>query len=556
MINCCTQHTTLLREADAVVKQVEQALETIPFLHLSPVRVNNVNFGTSIMNLNASMLFSTKEVLIQNLIPAFPSNAQLANVNSSICVTGRTFVLDDEKASPSNKETAIETVDVGSANVIDRDLSKDKDTALEDIDVDIANVAAVDELKEKETSLDNIIANSANVVIRDESKNMDLEATDYDWYFNDYILSGKTLDPYAAKASSDSASVGVEKHFPDNVTDGDKKQSAPQSYDFADVNVANAESVEEVDATQKSTTKRVKGRPKKTIATKEPKKKKTPKKRAPKPTTQRGTQKKQAAKSTVKSGTVISSTNNDNSVATQQEATELLNEVAPQQESVDEVSGVIGTLSNEGETSLIEPSKEKNQRRNVSACVPRKNKILQCPAALRTQENWKVIHDWISNECSFEEQDTVINDFFANRCRSFIVGVRNKLGLKLQLHSLEATKVNIFCILMTHAFEAIMEYTNEAMVSKRLVPTTPGEFRCFLGTLLLSSAFNLSPPTAWNLMHSLTNGNVMPRERYVQILNNLQGYELSKQIITDPSTTWCDQRNTLDNLHPLEEKNL
>jgi len=109
---------------------------------------------------------------------------------------------------------------------------------------------------------------------------------------------------------------------------------------------------------------------------------------------------------------------------------------------------------------------------------------------------------------------------------------------------------------MTSATESIMEYTNEAMVSKRLQPTSPNEFRNFLGTMFLSSAFNLSPITAWSMMYSLTDGKVMQRERYVQILTNLQGYELSKRIITTPSATWCDQRNTLDNIHPLEKKSL
>jgi hypothetical protein len=99
---------------------------------------------------------------------------------------------------------------------------------------------------------------------------------------------------------------------------------------------------------------------------------------------------------------------------------------------------------------------------------------------------------------------------------------------------------------MTSAMEAIMEYTNKAMVSKRLIPTSPGEFRNFLGTMFLSSSFNLSPITAWTMMHSLTNGKVMLREGYKQILNNLQGYELSKRIINDPPSTWCNQSLTLD----------
>jgi hypothetical protein len=72
-------HTALLREADAVVTQAEQSLETIPFLRLSPVRVTNVNFGTIVTNPNATMLFCAKEVIVQNLLPSFPSTSILAN---------------------------------------------------------------------------------------------------------------------------------------------------------------------------------------------------------------------------------------------------------------------------------------------------------------------------------------------------------------------------------------------------------------------------------------------------------------------------------------------
>ncbi len=113
---------------------------------------------------------------------------------------------------------------------------------------------------------------------------------------------------------------------------------------------------------------------------------------------------------------------------------------------------------------------------------------------------------------------------FCQQINSLYSGVRNKLGLKLQLHSLEVAEVNLFCLLMMHVLEAIIEYRNEAMVSKRLLPTYPGESWCFLWTLFLSLAFNLSLRTAWMLMHSLAIREVMPRECYVQILSNLQGY--------------------------------
>ena len=46
----------------------------------------------------------------------------------------------------------------------------------------------------------------------------------------------------------------------------------------------------------------------------------------------------------------------------------------------------------------------------------------------------------------------------------------------------------------------------------------------------------------------------MTRERFIQVLSNLRGYDVRRRIITSATSTWIDQRNRLDHLHPLEKK--
>jgi hypothetical protein len=91
--------------------------------------------------------------------------------------------------------------------------------------------------------------------------------------------------------------------------------------------------------------------------------------------------------------------------------------------------------------------------------------------------------------------------------------VKNQLGLKLQLNSVEMNEVNIFCHLLSTAMDAIIEYTNESLASKGLL-----------------------------------------RECFIQVLSNLMGYDVRRRVISAATSTWIDQRNMLDNLHSLEKK--
>jgi len=135
-----------------------------------------------------------------------------------------------------------------------------------------------------------------------------------------------------------------------------------------------------------------------------------------------------------------------------------------------------------------------------------------------------------------------------------VEGIQHNLTTKLALHSMECTELNLFHVLIYSAFDTLVEYTNEALNDRNLLPLMYGEFRSFLGTLFLSSVFNTSADQAWELMSSCTSNKIMPRERFVQVLTNLRGYDIRRRIIANPSAQWIDQRNKLDHLHRLEKK--
>jgi hypothetical protein len=126
--------------------------------------------------------------------------------------------------------------------------------------------------------------------------------------------------------------------------------------------------------------------------------------------------------------------------------------------------------------------------------------------------------------------------------------------MKLDSHCVEFSEINIFCLLMSRVNDYIIEFTNEGLHSKGLPPTSAQEFRQFIGTLLLSSAFWMSVENMWNHMNSLTNGLCMTHLRFKQIADNLRGYDSHSQVIDNPDSTWTDQRNKSDQMHTLEMK--
>jgi len=127
-------------------------------------------------------------------------------------------------------------------------------------------------------------------------------------------------------------------------------------------------------------------------------------------------------------------------------------------------------------------------------------KVPTRPAALKVQVGWKMIEVF--------EVDKLLSSHAGN----FLDHVTKSLRMKLELHSLEVTEVNVFMLLLSNALDIIMEYTNEFLNFNGLIPVSHVAFHCFLGTLLLSSAFNASAKKTWGMMDVVKGGGSMTRK--------------------------------------------
>jgi hypothetical protein len=163
--------------------------------------------------------------------------------------------------------------------------------------------------------------------------------------------------------------------------------------------------------------------------------------------------------------------------------------------------------------------------------------------------------DNFQGNAQFGNQQEVVDSLLGSHCQKYVDNIQQNLSLKLLLLSMESNEINLFHLLISSGFDSLLEYTNESLNEKWLIPFSYGEFQKFIGTLLLSSVFNTSTEQSWNLMGSLTLNKHMSREHFVQVLTNLQRYNIRRRIIQSPNSHWTDQRNMLDHLHVLEKKN-
>ena len=165
------------------------------------------------------------------------------------------------------------------------------------------------------------------------------------------------------------------------------------------------------------------------------------------------------------------------------------------------------------------------------------------PAALQVQQDWTMCSiNEIDENFQFVSQNYVIDHLLSDHCKSCAQNIQSQLSL--------------FHLLISTAFDSIIEFTNESLNEKNLIPLSYGELRCFIGTLLMTSVFNTSVEKSWELMSLCTLNKHVSCERFIQLLTNLRGYDVRRRIINNLNACWIDQHNQLDHLHTLEKKSI
>jgi hypothetical protein len=77
-----------------------------------------------------------------------------------------------------------------------------------------------------------------------------------------------------------------------------------------------------------------------------------------------------------------------------------------------------------------------------------------------------------STDVDFQFQRTTVDKLLSSHAGNFVDQVTKSLQMKLELHSLDVTEVNVFMLLLSNALDNIMEYTNESLSRHCLIPIT------------------------------------------------------------------------------------
>jgi hypothetical protein len=145
------------------------------------------------------------------------------------------------------------------------------------------------------------------------------------------------------------------------------------------------------------------------------------------------------------------------------------------------------------------------------------------PAALSVQDKWLLYEEDADHRLEFDLQSSWLDTNLGTRLQKYISNVKIRFASKLQANRLELTEINLFSLLVGPTLDHLMQLTSESVNSAGLAPLGAHEFRRFIGTLFLSSSFNLCVEDMFFVMDTLTGGEAMNLPRFKEILRHLRG---------------------------------
>jgi hypothetical protein len=113
---------------------------------------------------------------------------------------------------------------------------------------------------------------------------------------------------------------------------------------------------------------------------------------------------------------------------------------------------------------------------------------------------------------------------------------------------MKCNEINLFYLLISSAFDSLLNYTIESLNDKRLIPLSHGRYASLVHCVhYICRAIMEHEGISHVKKH-------MGRENFIQILTTLHGYVARHRIIITYTSRWIDQCNAFDHLHVFEKK--
>jgi hypothetical protein len=177
-------------------------------------------------------------------------------------------------------------------------------------------------------------------------------------------------------------------------------------------------------------------------------------------------------------------------------------------------------------------------------------------------DGWEIIHD---GKCDFSAENTrgaysiddfedVLNAQLSTRLKACLHYQARQIVKELSTRMLPTNRLEIFKFLACDLVREVQDYTTQALVSDKLLPTNETEMWLFVGTYLMGLTYHVSPDMTFKILEDLARaGNYVSlnKQRFHEIETHLKGRALDAS-----AGQWGQQTRNLNSLNELNERAL
>ena len=172
------------------------------------------------------------------------------------------------------------------------------------------------------------------------------------------------------------------------------------------------------------------------------------------------------------------------------------------------------------------------------------------PESLQAWKNgWKEIGDNDKEALKTMLNDEFVDETCSESLQNTLKCIAGNMDGALLRRGQDINSVTCFQFLIYPAMNLLVDFTCQHLVKSGKSPISLHEMWEFLETMMMRSAFNVSPELSWKLMEKHADGfDLMKLSRFNEILSSLRGYDVNAR---DPDD-WMCKSNMLRNMNQIE----